>query len=1199
MTPRRILLLMGGLFAFGMVYAVYARLFGWLDGLPVLPVKMLTPSDGKFRPPPRVTSPTVARLKQSFGENAHEIETAYYPTQLEFRNGDTSIVVASGSPPSSPNSKRVTLSPFSIAIFSKPRPAHLLQPGEVSEVTTFHSDKAVLEFDRVIKNPTDMNSAKLVRMELISDPELAVPRDEPRRGVVHITNNQRSADPNRSLVMKTVGPVFYRDPKYATGPDQLGPDVWTDAAVEIVDRSNLPRKAGAAAATAPVAAEESRTPGAVVAILDGQRLPPPTVTAVGMRIYLEPDESPRNPRPKNPQAKRGAAGFSGVRRVELLEKVLLHLWVEGGQGALVGSGGRPSAIPEPPAAATAVAGGLVPGVHAAREFARDLLQVETRGPFNYDAEKNLARFDVLPQADPNLPNDVRVTKVPPRPGAQHLLTQVLEIEFNGPPTGNPPAKPPAEKPPTAATAGSPRFKRMHAWTYTPGRFLTVSSDADQLEAYGQDLVHEQATERTTLTGTPLYAVQRRNVLTAGGPKTPSVLIIEPAPGTTGTTPTRRNQVTVRGKGRVELFDAAANANTVTATWETSMVQTKERINDLELDLFTLTDGAKFEDVRADYWLKGKVLKLWLLPANSGEPAANPDGTTTSRTLPHRVQAIENVSGHSADLDIEHADHLNSLFRDIAPPAEPPGPAAPKEPPNATPKKGPRDPAAPPPAASPKEPKEPEKPPKPPMKLRARTIDTWVARYPLPKQPAAPGAAPNGPDTGGMKYQLEKARCEGMVSVHQDPEDPAKPRGTDILGNLMLIDSTPDGSVLTVFGWDTRPGEVHNEGTSLIGPKVVIDQLHNLAVIEGRGSVVIPASSDLTGAEVKNAEPVVIHFRDGMKFFGAVKTADFFGKVNASQGGSWVACHTMQVIFDRPIYFTQSNRPDAKPKPAPAAKGPKAKDEDKAKVEFVYCYPAPADTADSPQEKLVSFHQIDRDPQTGKPVRRQQLVASELRLQAQARDEGRGEPYRLVAAMGPGVVRTWAPGSKDDDPTGAAPPPRQPGAAPPAETEMKLTVVNFTTKMMAKDKGAVYKEATFYDATHVIHVPTDNPELAVERHKLPPRAVLLTCKEKLVVWTHKPGNDPPQQFMHAYGDAYLQNREYDGWGEVITYEGKRVVFQGLGGNLARIKSRFGGTDQAGEKITYDRSTGYSKVDGSIGGALTESPKSPPPKNPPKK
>jgi len=1188
MTPRRILLLMSGLFAFGAVYAIYARVFGWLDGLPTLKEAMLERAEPQFRPPPRPSSPTIDRLKQAFGDQAPETEPGFYPFQLQFRNGETSLVLASGSPPSSPNSKRVTLTPFSIAIFSKPKPAHLLQPGEVNEITTFHADKAVLEFDRKIETPADMNTAKLIRMELISDPEQAIPDPLKRRGMIHVSNNQRSGNPNRFLMLKTAGPMFYRDPKYAEGPDKLGPDVWTDAPIEIVDRSNLPLKPGVDAAVATTAGEESRHSVVVAAVLSGQRLPPPTVTAVGMRIYLDPDDPQNSPKPlpkaqpKDRQAKRGAVGFSGVRRVELLEKVLLHLWVEGGQGTLVGASGKFGPVCEPTVGAVAVAGGLVPGAHAAREAGRDLLQIETRGPFGYDAEKNLARFDVLPQADPNLPNDVRVTKVPARPGIQSLFSQVLEIEFNGSPTGNPPPAVPA---PSAAStdspAAGPRFRKLHAWTFTPGRFLTVSSDVDHLEAYGQDLVHEQAAEKTTLTGAPLYAVQERNVLTAGGAKNTAVLVIEPVPAAPGAASgpprERRNQATVKGPGRFEMYDAVAKANTTTATWQKSMVHTKERINDRDVDVFTLTDAARFEDSRADYWLKGTILKLWLKPGRDAPAGA---GEGNSRALPHRIQAIGDVSGHSADMDVEQSDQLIAYFIDIAPPEPVAGPVEPMSP--AAP--GAAGPGKPPdPKAVPMAP-EPPKPAKPPMKLRARTIDTWVERYPTPKTAAAPMVPPVGPNEmadSGVKYQLKQARCEGMVSVHQDPDDPTKPRGTDILGSIMHINSTPEGSALTVFGWDNRPGEVHNEGTSLIGAKIVVDQLHNLAVIEGRGSVVIPSSTGLTGTELKTNEPVVIHFRDGMTFRGALKIAEFFGKVNASQGSSWVTCHTMRVNFDRPVYFTQSNRPKTPPK------GPNAPD-DKPKLDIVDCYPAPGDTADSPQEKIVTFTQVERDPETGSAIRRQQIEALEIRLEALAVDPEGGESYRRVTAEGPGIVRTWAAGSRDDGspaPTAVAMRPAGRQTAPAPAVEMKLTVVNFSDRMIAKDKGDRYKEATFRNDVQVIHVPTEDPNLDVKRNQLPPRAVLLTCSNKLVVWTRKVDNEPAQQSMHAYGNAYLQNEEYEGWGEVIQSEGRLVRLYGMKDNLARIRNRFGGTEQPGEVITYDRATDYYKVDGSIGGMLT--------------
>ena len=1242
MTPRRILLLIGGMAAFAAAYHLYTRAFGGYDGLPVLPTRMLLSTDGTFRPPLRATSPTIERLKLAFGENSPETVSANYPTQLEFRNADgSSTVLASGSPPANPRSNRVTLSPFSVASFGKPKPEYLRTPGEVVEISTVHSDKAVLEFDREIVSAAEMSNAKLVRLEMISDPEQAIPDSYGRRGIVHITNNRRSADANEFLVMKTVGPVFYRDANNAVGPEKLGPDMWTDAPVEIADRSNLPHRPNKLVEVAVVSAEDVRKSSAVAAILSGQRLPPPTVTAIGMRIYLEDNSQPINPPPaKNgpKTAKSGNGDFGNIRRIEFLEQVLMNLWVEAGQG-LVGPGGK-SQPDEVKQALLAVCGAQFAGLQAARELGRDLLQVETRGPFFYDAPKNLARFDVLPVGDPNLTNDVRVTKVPPTPGTQSLFSQVLELEFLGSPTGTiapktPNSPPRATKATTTQAPSQPatppatggKLKRLHAWTYTPNRFLTISSDRDQLEAYGQDLVREQDTQRTLLTGAPLYAVSQRNVLTAGGVNQSAVLILEPAPNRPDND--AKTQATVFGPGRVELFDAATNTTSTSAHWRKSMVQTKEKINNQDVDLYTFTEAARFEDLKSDFWLNGNVLKLWLTPKDEAAPVA--DGTP-SRTLPHRLQAIGNVTGHSADLDIEQAEQFNTLFRDIAPPdsVEPPLAMPPKAGELPRDAKEPRDPTLPrepvaptaPGAVDPKaEAAEPAKP-KPPMKLRARTIDAWVVRYPMPKLalPVIPvvavlpvaGVDPTEPEerTGGLKYQLEKARCEGMVSAHQDPADPAKPRGTDIIGSLMLIDSTPDGSILTVFGWEDRPGEVHNEGTSLIGPKVLIDQLHNLAIVEGRGSLAMPSSSDLAGADLKKAEVVVIHFRDGMTFRGALKIAEFFGKVNASQGGQWVTCHTMQVNFDRPIYFSQMNQPakPAKPagpggmgkdgKPSVIGKDGKPVGDDKPKIDVVFCYPAPADTADNGHEKLVTYGQVERDPLTDKPIRRQQLIARGLTMRAQVRDMGSTEPYKHVLADGPGILRIWQPGSSDDGGDDATP--KQAGNAPaakakPADAEMKLTVIEFTGRMTAKDKGKVYQEATFLDQIKVVQIPTEDPDAIVDRQKLPPRSTLLTCNDKLVVWSHKTvdtADAPAIQHMHAFGNAYSRNDDYDGWGETIKNDGKLVIFDSEGVlRAAQIKSRFGGNEQAGKRIIYDRATKHYKVEESIGGTIFSSPSGP--------
>ena len=312
-----------------------------------------------------------------------------------------------------------------------------------------------------------------------------------------------------------------------------------------------------------------------------------------------------------------------------------------------------------------------------------------------------------------------------------------------------------------------------------------------------------------------------------------------------------------------------------------------------------------------------------------------------------------------------------------------------------------------------------------MKLKARTIDTWVVRSPAPKNPTAPMVPPVGPNEqahGGVKYQLEKAHCDGMVSVHQDPEDPTKPRGTDILGSQMVIDSTPDGSVLTVLGWDNRPGEVHNEGTSLIGPKIVVDQLHNLAVIEGRGSVAIPSSSGLTGTELKNGRAGRHPLPRRHDLPGGAQDRRVLRQGQRLPG---------QFVGDVPHDARQLRSPGllhpVQPAEAPR-KDPKGGD-DKPRLDIVDCYPAPGDTADSPQEKIVTFTQVERDPATGRAIRQQQIEAQELRLEALAVEPEGGESYRRVTADGPGIVRTWAPGSRDDGARSTTSA-RQPSGPPP-------------------------------------------------------------------------------------------------------------------------------------------------------------------------
>jgi hypothetical protein len=491
-----------------------------------------------------------------------------------------------------------------------------------------------------------------------------------------------------------------------------------------------------------------------------------------------------------------------------------------------------------------------------------------------------------------------------------------------------------------------------------------------------------------------------------------------------------------------------------------------------------------------------------------------------------------------------------------------------------------------------EPKEPEKP-KPPMKIKARTIDTWVSRVPAPPAASAKPPEPGQPaPANGVKYQLDTAHCEDDVIVHQDPTEPGKPRGVDILGRTLHIDGSPDGNVMTVVGWPNRPGEVHQEEMSLIGPHITLDQVRNTAVVKGRGALKMPTNSDLSGGELAQPEVVVVHWRDEMDFRGALRSAKFLGKVSARQGDSWVVCHTMHVVFDRPVYFNQAQKKTPPPK---ATNDPKGED-DKPKIDKVFCDPVAGDAVDDKRDLFVTYNQVEND-KTGKMIKWQQLTAQELKMFAQVQDTPGSEKYQRVEAFGPGILRIWQLGDKDPGGSGAEPAgnkpvqpmPMQPGApqaGPGDDQEMKLTIVHFNDRMVAIDKAKVFQTATFQHRVLVINVPSDSPNLDVQPNRLPPRAVFLTCTKELVVSSHKKGTAPPLQRMDAYGNAYIRTDDYDGLAETITNDDKLMILTGSDAQPARIMNRFNtGNDQTGKKIKYDRKTKSWDVLESFGGTIT--------------
>ena len=135
----------------------------------------------------------------------------------------------------------------------------------------------------------------------------------------------------------------------------------------------------------------------------------------------------------------------------------------------------------------------------------------------------------------------------------------------------------------------------------------------------------------------------------------------------------------------------------------------------------------------------------------------------------------------------------------------------------------------------------------------------------------------------MKYELERARCEDRVVVHQDPDptDPAKPpTGLDIVAAKLNLDQSPRGGLLTVTG-GTDPAEVTFEDTKLFGPVVVIDQPNNAVRVAGRGKLRMRGGADLTGDPNKPSN-MEVTWATEMRFQGAKSFAEFVGSVVAVQ-----------------------------------------------------------------------------------------------------------------------------------------------------------------------------------------------------------------------------------------------------------------------------------------------------------------------------
>ncbi|QVL33042.1 hypothetical protein KIH39_03750 [Telmatocola sphagniphila] len=1163
-TPRRILLTVLGLSLSILGYFVYAQLLGRVDGLPPLPERFAQVADQQEFIPPTTRSPIEEQLIVAFGANCAELDYG-----MKMNLGSKGVVLAATLEKQS-NGKafsddgRLFASPLSIAVFGKNK-----GPDGMQEITTLHSDRGILTFDSPVHSIAEAVGKKVIRADIISDPE--IPVKDARKGRIHIRNNRKSQTPDDDIEIMTVGPMFYIDNHKADVPAM----VTTDAIMELYDWQNNRSMTG-----------KFKVGGKV-----------PTLLARGMRMYLKSDAEPD---PKVKKKEDTDRKINGVDHIDLLSDVTMNFWSDSQSNFLSGGNAPPTAPGKKP-----------------DDSDLSIVQIETQGSFHYDMIKDIGVFHNAPSLNPNLPNYVRVTRKAKTENLDILKCDHLLLEFervkNTPPapanfnsnTAQAAPLPPPTTPPSDET--QMQIKRAHAW----GLAIAISSDAEKLNASGNDLVYEAATRTTILKGAKdegIYAVKEGNVmrglelyLKSNAPvndaKDPKAAPAKNPGGSNGIREAR-----VRGPGTIGMgeFDTTTHSHVQNANWNDWMYFERIVEDNQQLQFLRFTGKASFIDTKAKQSLKGEEIRVWLKDNDqNGTPVATVPtplkpvtGTETvakSQPRPVRLEANQHVFMNSPDMNLRDADQLFVYIKDIPTPGPGPNPNLQKPmPPSSTLNGKPSGPTTATNPADKNAPPKPEEKKDEPIFIKAKRMDAWVLRK-------------------DGKHELDKAICVGNVEVEQaPPADKKNERGMLMLAHILELQHHGENlHTLTLKAENDvvaqiKPAELHREELSLNGPIIVIDQRDNHAQVIGRGGLRMKTSSTMQGEQLKKDANIFIYWKDSMEFDGAGKWARFIGAVQAEQedGSAKVLSTIMQVDLDRPVYFrtTTPNDKTNTPKENP-------------KIDRVRCERGevnPLKPNDVPQVLA-----IEEKWENKKLISYQRLVAEELDYEnvldngkpiaAPVKNAPPPQTYGNTKAHGPGKIRIFKEGGSDflDGTSGPNKPPQQQPKKKDSlqgetEPEMKLTWIEFEQQMQTFGK----QRAKFLGPTTVIHVPAKDHEMKIEKGAMLPGSIQMDSKKSLEISTVEMLDELKQtktfHRMDAEGDVRVLGDDIDANAEIVKYDESKTMltFIGTGSNPARL-IQFKGTGNVantliGVIIKYNIKTKTPQVERGFSSSSNTSP-----------
>jgi len=1109
-TPKRILLLAVGFVLFTLAYILYSATS--LGRINTLP-----PLPDQYR-----IGNTDSAVIRPLGPRANplerKLELAFgqgckekkWPVLLELNS--KSMVMAADSFEVQKDG-RVKLKTMSLALFGKKK-----NDGRDIEINTLKCDEAYITFDRPVTSlsPSELSGRKIKEAELWGAPDRAIV----------IKNNRRTALDNDDLTVTiAVGPLHYIENKQF---------IWTRDRVHLQD--GLPD------------------------MRDGRLIPPKAdIVATGMEMQLATAAPPPKPgvvvthKPKN-------ESISGVKRIVLKQDVTMHLYTSGATPFPGGDKSRPAT------ATTAMKGAVKPPPESAHIFIR------TPGRFQYDLFKDhdMAQFDVPQDADqPTSPQDVTVVRVNERLGndqliCKHLTLRLKRRDSEATPAGRP----------TTAAAQTPEQGMEIETAHATGPEVTLTSDAEKLDAHGNDFFYDAGKKLTILKGVPLMEANKDESII----QAPELQIQDiPLPTPPGSPAKTYQQVIAKGPGQIHLPKKIGDktVHKTHAFWKDKLISTR----DGELDLLVLTGSARFEDESDEdnkQSLKAETIKVWLL-AEDKKPettkaatATKTEPTKTSASpqqarRPHIVHALRNVMAHSRDLRIHDTSRLIIRFTDV--------PAARMPPPSAGDKRA----VKPPDNKAMTSTRATGGTPVPPN----RTLLPPGKTLGLPKTPPPPEPRPI--DLSARSIEAEVLRCaerlalnhlwaegstidnKGGVKVRQAPATPGD-RGVDIVGNTLDMKCHPEGNELVVSG---DMAQLLMDKILIFGPTVNIDQAANKAWVYGHGAMELQSNQTLEGKPLGRTVPLTIHWSERMYFQGG--RAEFDGNIQAVQENARLACKQLQVFFDRPISLKEGARGDQPAKVRSLVGDKEVRVEDETVV----------------QGKLQKYQLLEGSSIAMSQVPREDSPPTVSRpTTATTSGPAKSNDANEVRLTGPGSVRILQRGGADSASTPGKPAPNKPGPRPASdEQEIKLTYVSFQKLMRA---SSLTNTADFWGSVRVLNLPCDDPHREIDldamlETELPEEALYL-CSNRLKVLSHPTQGGKSYQEMEAHGQVWVQAREFSAQSDHMTYnEAKdQIIFTGEGNNLAVLsRVRFKGANpevMRGRKITYKRSTGEATSDG---------------------